>query len=151
MDPKGKLTMSSNYGTDCSISDKQANELLNGIDYDFEQAGCFQNDPAQEDPAQEDPTQEDSAQEDPAQEDPEQVGVIGATLTSDMSTSDAADPLSNHDNWPQWYTDGIRYLKDISEAEPWVALLVSVVKLERSLSFTGAVSKCNLVDVLKAD
>jgi hypothetical protein len=90
-----------------------------------------------------------SEQEDPKQDD----GVTSATSTSAAavlalplgaaSTSDAVstlDLLSERDDWPPWFIEAIDYFMGISEAEAWVTLLSSFVKLEMGLGFAGTVS-----------
>jgi hypothetical protein len=37
----------------------------------------------------------------------------------------------------------VEYMQSVSTEESWVALIMSFVKLEKSLGFIGAVGKCN--------
>ena len=73
------------------------------------------------------------------------ASTIGAASTPDtLATSSASvtsDLLSDRDDWPRWFVDGVDYLQDVLTTETWVALLESFVRLERSLGFTGMVSK----------
>lgn len=135
----------------------------NPVQDDHTQDDCAQEDPShpiQDGHMQDDPAQVEDSHEDPAQEDPEQLEqdeVTGAISTGDALTSGTPhaaltpDLLAECGDWPEWFTDGIKYLQTISKEESWVTLITSVIKLETSLGFTGAVSRCNLVNLSNAD
>jgi hypothetical protein len=80
---------------------------------------------------------------------------VGCATSTDSMTSGAApasDPLSECDDWPKWFIDGIGYLQGVSTAKAWTTFLASFVRLERNLGFTGTVSKHHDFDLLrKAD
>lgn len=44
-----------------------------------------------------------------------------------------SDVLRSRDGWPDWLTNGVDYLQEISAEEKWVSLLVSFVELEKQL------------------
>jgi hypothetical protein len=99
------------------------------------------NDPEREDPEHEDPEHE-GEREGPERENSERGdsekddGVACGTSISVL--------LEEQHDWPQWLVDGIVQLQEISARVPWVNLLASFVKFERSLGFPGVVSKHDL-------
>ncbi len=158
-------------------SNEHDNELPSGIGDVVEQENAEQEDTDQEDMeqrgveeegAEEEGTEEKGMEEEGAEEeDTEQedgtaatsgaavssgaIVSFGTTLTPGaVATSGAVsalDLLSEHDDWPRWFVDGINHLQSISKSGSWATLIGSIVKLERVL---GAVSKHDLTDLLQS-
>ncbi|KAN0107118.1 hypothetical protein V8E52_010478 [Russula decolorans] len=104
---------------------------------DFAQEDVVQDDVAQEDVAQDDVAQEDIAQDDVAQEDFAQEDIAQDDI-SYSAQEDTAHILTERGDWPPWLVDGVEYMQSVSTEESWVALIMSFVKLEKSLGFIGA-------------
>ena len=65
-----------------------------------------------------------------------------AAAIPSLSTPDEPDLLLQRDGWPQWFSDGIdRMMRSSEGGTCWFTFLASFVKLEKSLGFTGTVSK----------